>query len=207
MAWNPNIPQAFDVMSDSQSDLLDDYRAINSFMNINHVDFNGADQGKHKYVQFPVQSSAPATLSTEVALFSRLATQVITTQVPTICFKNSSNGAVYEFGIGRGSTAGWARLPSGALMKWHRIIWPEAGFGSNDSTFTTSWPSDNQYPAFQTTPVFMAGSVVTLQDLKGPQATISAVPVGTTQYTVRVDGTFQLLGWFSFESCVFAIGT
>ena len=38
---------------------------------MNHVDFNGANQGKHKFVTMPEQTDAPDTLENEGAIYSK----------------------------------------------------------------------------------------------------------------------------------------
>lgn len=117
MAYNENIPQPTDALNQSQPQLLANFQAIDTMLNVNHVDFDSpsGDQGKHKWVSFPVQGSSPATLATEVALFSRLSS---ITSANELCFRKSSNGAVYEFTAADQAASGWTRLPSGILLKW-----------------------------------------------------------------------------------------
>jgi hypothetical protein len=72
MAYNNNIPQATDQLSQSQADLLANFQAIQVLVDINHVDFASSDQGKHKWVTWPVQGSAPSFLSGEVGAYNLL---------------------------------------------------------------------------------------------------------------------------------------
>jgi hypothetical protein len=59
MAYQANIPQPGDLLSQSQSDLLNNFMALQTLIDINHVDFASGDQGKHKWVTFPVQGAIP----------------------------------------------------------------------------------------------------------------------------------------------------
>src|SRR5271170_2902273 len=54
---NFNIPQIDQKLSDSQDDLLNNFGAINDFLDINHFTFNDIDgnDGKHKYIQMILQ--------------------------------------------------------------------------------------------------------------------------------------------------------
>ena len=63
MAYNNNIPLAADQLSVSQADLLNNFATISTYLNVNHVDFNGADQGKHKLLTLPVQTPAAPTVN------------------------------------------------------------------------------------------------------------------------------------------------
>src|SRR5438445_164595 len=54
MAYQSNIPQATDQLSVSQGDILNNFAALSTFLNINHVDFASGDQGKHKWVTLTV---------------------------------------------------------------------------------------------------------------------------------------------------------
>ena len=127
MAYNPNIPQSTDIISQSQNDLLNNFQALSTYLNINHVDFNTADQGKHKYLTLPVQAGSPpiAFGAGEVALYSFLSpvtaknelyvnktNQVTVTQIPATASILSTTSAPIN------NTDGWTYLPSGMLLKW-----------------------------------------------------------------------------------------
>lgn len=137
MAYNNNIPQPNDAISVSQGDILNNFAAISTFVNVNHVDFNGADQGKHKWVTMPVQGAAPATGGGEIALFSRTSTL---TSVPEMAFRRDTNGAVIEFTSSAPTAIGWTRLPSGILLKW--------GNSSANGLTTYTFPAGATIPAF-----------------------------------------------------------
>ncbi len=122
MAYNANIPQPTDIQAQSQVDLLNNFQAIGVWVNIDHVDFSSVDQGKHKKVTFPVQAPAPAFAAGEIGLYNLLSPITGVNQL----FIVNSAGATTEVNASILSTnanpgnnvSGWARLPSGVLLKW-----------------------------------------------------------------------------------------
>lgn len=142
MAYNNSIPQPTDALKNSQADLLANFQAIKTLIDVNHGTFDSANQGKHLYVSFPVQGASPATLAGEVALFSRASSY---TGVTELSYRRESNGAVTEctaadLTIGQG----WSFMPSGLLLKWGYAT--VAGSGAQTILF----------PVGPTIPVFSA---------------------------------------------------
>lgn len=121
MAFNANIPQPNDVIAISQADLLNNFAAINTYVNVNHVAFNNADQGKHAQVQFPVGplGGQPFTYSAgEIGLQSLNQTP---TNIPDIWMSRGTSPAFPITGsangtIGTNTAVSWTYLPSGLLM-------------------------------------------------------------------------------------------
>ncbi len=72
MAYNANIPLATDQLSQSQIDINANFQALKTLIDVNHVDFASADQGKHAKVTFPAQSPAPTFILGEIGLYSFL---------------------------------------------------------------------------------------------------------------------------------------
>jgi len=140
MAYDSTIPQASDKIKDSQPQILANFSGIKTLVDINHVTFDDPNEGKHKYVSMPEQSSAPTVAANELALFSQEGTY---TSVSELAFRRESSGDVVEF-TGAGKTnVGWTILPSGILIKWGR---------SSSSTGTTNitWPTGATIPVFST---------------------------------------------------------
>lgn len=71
MVYNENIPQATDNPSQSQAQILSNFREISTAFNTNHGNFNASDQGKHSFLQIPEQSSAPATSANEGGIYTK----------------------------------------------------------------------------------------------------------------------------------------
>jgi hypothetical protein len=122
MAYNPNIPQPTDILSQSQGDLLANFQGIDVWVNVDHAGFGSPVEGKHNKVSFPVQSPAPAFLAAEIGLYNFLSP---ITGVNQLFIVNSAgattevNASVLSTNANPGNNvAGWARLPSGVLLKW-----------------------------------------------------------------------------------------
>src|SRR5215475_2350101 len=105
MAWNPNIPQATDALSQSQADILANFQALDSLF----------DGGVQNFVLFPVQTSDPTTSSTEVALYSKIDSA---TSNQELFFRRTSSGQTIDCTGSNQATSGWSYLPSGLLIKW-----------------------------------------------------------------------------------------
>ncbi len=116
MAYQNNIPQATDLLSQSQSDILDNFAAIQTLIDVDHVDFANADEGKHKKVTFPVQSPAPSFGVGEIGLYNFLDP---ITGLNELYISNSA-GTDYPITAAETPTvtSGWTYLPSGLLMVW-----------------------------------------------------------------------------------------
>jgi len=130
MAYNGLIPQATDLISASQPQILANFTAIETFVTVNHVGFASADQGKHKFVTFPVQAVTPATVAGDVALFSKASAL---TGKNELFFQDGSGNPlnIVPFTASDPAVTGWAYLPSGILMKWGTL----AGNGSSVFAF------------------------------------------------------------------------
>jgi len=103
MAFNPNIPQPSDSLSQSQADILANFQAIEPLFS----------QGIQDFVILPAQGSAPATGASEIALYSKTVSGA-----PQLFMRQQSNGTEYNFTSSLQASSGWARLPSGILIKW-----------------------------------------------------------------------------------------
>lgn len=122
MPYQANIPQPTDQLSASQDDLLQNFASIYAAWNINHVTFDAADQGKHKYVNFPVQAAAPA-LAADAGFYALAAGLFV-----------HAPGAANDFNITQKAfntaTFAWSYLPSGLLLKCGRTTTDALGHGT-----------------------------------------------------------------------------
>lgn len=118
MAYNANIPQPGDQISQSQADILANFQATGAFVAIDHAGFNTADAGKHNKITFPEQAGAPAAMAaTEIGLYN------IVNPVTTfneLYIRQNQGGTVYDTPLTAclAATPGWTYLPSGLILKW-----------------------------------------------------------------------------------------
>lgn len=120
MAYTYNIPQKTDIPKISQSQILANFTGIKTLIDINHVTFDDADQGKHKFLQMPEQSSAPTTAVNEGALYTKVGA---TSAVTELAFRRENSTTVIEMtATGLDGTTYWSMLPSGLLLKWGTVV-------------------------------------------------------------------------------------
>ena len=117
MAYNANIPQATDKLINSQADIKDNFTAINTLVNVNHIGFDVANSGKHLNVDLPNSATHPLVAATELLLYNFVNP---TTTVNELYVKKAGALGVAGTAITArgGTTAGWTYLPSGLLVKW-----------------------------------------------------------------------------------------
>lgn len=126
MAFNANIPQPTDTLSQSQADILANFQAIAPLF----------VQGIDPFVIFPVQGSAPSTGASQLAIYSK-----DVSGTPQLFMRQQSNGTEFNFTSSLKANAGWTYLPSGVLMKWGRV-----GITLNNQPITL--PTGGGIPAF-----------------------------------------------------------
>lgn len=148
MPYSPNIPQATDFIPASQPPLLANFQEINTLFNVNHVGFNVADQGKHKFVTMPTQADpGPVPLANEINLFSR---QSPFSLQPELAFRRSA-GAEQEISTSLQASPGWCFTSSGLLLKWGQL-----------TALAADYPAGTNFlfPVAATIPVY--GSIFTV---------------------------------------------
>lgn len=125
MAWQPNIPRPTDEISQSQADLLGNFQAINTLVNVNHEDFGDPNEGKHKFVQMPEQGAGPGTGANIGAIYTKDVAGV------TQLFYQDSNAKESQLTDNASeTTSGYIYLTKTLLMQW------DAAPKNNGDTFT-----------------------------------------------------------------------
>jgi hypothetical protein len=114
MAYQPNKPEATDQLSQSQTDLQNNFQSINTSFNQNHVTFDIADTGKHKFIQFPVQAADPVAVAGQVDVYNKLFGAV------NELYIQKSNGTQVPVTASTQAQTGYCYLPCGLIMKWGR---------------------------------------------------------------------------------------
>lgn len=120
-----NVPLAGQTLAGSRPDINSNFSVIDTAFSVDHVGYNITNQGRHNRVSFPTRSPVPAAEAGIVQLFSVLST--ITNQ-PELVFRHQlgstapAAGQIVEFTSAGWANPGWAKLPSGILLKWHSGI-------------------------------------------------------------------------------------
>lgn len=129
MPYTDNVPQATQRINDTQVLILQNFMNISTLIDVNHVTFGAAGEGKHKWIHFPRQTdvvgppvTGPSTVGTDdLAVFAKLGT------TGTQLFLRRSNIAVGGAAINftelnaPNNNNGWTYLPSGLLLVWGRV--------------------------------------------------------------------------------------
>lgn len=190
MAYKPNIPMATDAISQSQIDLQNNFGALKTLIDVNHVDFtNTADQGKHLKVTFPVQSVAPVFNVGEIGMYNLNYSFTTFNEL----FVTNSRGASYPMtasNVSAISNNGWTYLPSGALM-----VWGISSMNSATSTVTIPFNSVAGFPGFT---VGISFPFFTVRASSGAPAFVTFGTATLTQFTAfKSTGTAAVsFGWF-----------
>ena len=148
--YTNTIPQAADLISDSQPPILENFQAIQELIEVNHVTFNTADFGKHKSVMFPDQTGSTPIFG---GLNGLWAENYTVTGKPEIWYNNfnvvPANSRQYPITaslLSTNSTPGtgvdsWSYLPGGMIMK--------QGSGTTTAgAYTYSFPVAANIPVF-----------------------------------------------------------
>lgn len=90
MPYTDNVPQSGQTLGTTQPLIQSNFSIITTAQSVNHVAYDDADQGKHKFLQMPEQGSAPTTAANEGALYTKVDTGTpATTQ---LFYRNESAG-------------------------------------------------------------------------------------------------------------------
>src|SRR3990167_4213269 len=130
MVFKSNIPQPTDDLSDIQQDLLANNQQLDTSMGKNHYPFTDltAANGKHKFVQMPIGSTAvppfatipPGILANEGALYVQTSgtdSQLYYTPDVTGNEYQMTRCITASFGSFAGAQ-GWTFLPGGLLLQY-----------------------------------------------------------------------------------------
>ncbi len=125
MTFQRNIPQPGDLISVSQDNLLQNFQAINDSYDVNHILFNLAGDGKHKFVEMPTQITDPAGGASEVTIFARAETLPFVGEV-NLWYKRNAEATAFQL-TGTNplnDASGHTFLPGGLLMQWLLVASP-----------------------------------------------------------------------------------
>lgn len=204
MAYNQNIPQPADQIKNSQPQILANFQEINTALAVNHVGFNDADQGKHKFIQFPRQVATPATAPTETALFSKIGEKSGESELN---FVRQDNGIVIPFTESLiNPDNGWTFYPSGFLCKWGYAA-VNAGVGTG-ATFSITFPILAEQRAF-TSPPYFVNFVPSSNGVLANGLKIVTTYDYTSSTALTINGSFYSISgnWPDFRMYYYAIGT
>lgn len=135
MTFNRNIPQAADLISVSQGQLLTNNTQLATLFDVDHVTWDDAtiaDRGKHRAVHVKDQAGDPTTAAGEGAVYNN---------ADDLYFRRASNGDIILLSGGTPSPSGPTQpghtwLPGGLLMQWDLVSFG-LGVLTKVATFST----------------------------------------------------------------------
>ena len=151
MPYDPNIPQPSDNLSDSQSDILQNFQTLDTVFAINHFLFSdaSANKGKHKFIELPELAAIPPGLvSGEETIYSK----VVAGSGQVFFTRGSSGVEIQLTGPGTPSALqnGYTFLAGGIVIQWGLVV---QAFSSGSTTGTTLFNTP-----FLNTPFIVTGN-------------------------------------------------
>lgn len=127
MAYIRNIPQSGDQLDVSQGQILNNFAAIGDWVEVNHVEFNTGDQGKHDLVEFfrntAFTNVVPNANNQEIILGADLDPN--TQKVELVLKRNSTEYSIFTSKLSNADVTtnilNQVRLTSGILLRFDTI--------------------------------------------------------------------------------------
>lgn len=128
MTYNPNIPQASDKISQSQSDILTNFTQLDLIFDNDHFKYSaGANNGFHRQVQFPTIPTPPVVAGVGSALYTAADAGGKT----QLFFKNflQTIQVTGVTGTLAAATNSFITLPGGIIVAWGTDTGASSGSG------------------------------------------------------------------------------
>lgn len=195
-----NVPLAGQTLNVTQVPINQNFATIDTAFAVDHVAYNIAGQGQHNKVSFPTQNPVPAPQAGICQLYSQVST--ITNQ-PELVFTHQVGSTaptaaqIVEFTSAGWTTPGWARLPSGILLKWNTLNF--AGGSSltvNVNTVPAGSPAFTNILNVQVSTIDSNASyneVIGIRNITLPTVTFSAFDGNIPPITVQV--SYLIIGY------------
>ena len=113
MAYNAIIPQAADLLSQSQAGILGNFTEINNLIDPN--------TGQLKKALIIDTAADPVTTAAQVGFYQKVGA---TSAVPELFFRRNTSGAVIPMTEAVKTDPGWTYLPSGIILQWGSMTIP-----------------------------------------------------------------------------------
>ena len=138
------VPLPGQTLLQTRDQISGNFTVINTAFEVNHVAYNDANQGKHKWVTFPRQAATPVPpfVGTEMSLYTLLNATSGTSEL----YVQKGVGAGIPFTLSaNGGVSGWTYIPSGMKM-----VWGQGTILAGSSTATVLFSSVAGFPGFST---------------------------------------------------------
>jgi len=142
--YQPNIPQASNLISISQNDILENFQQLNTAWNVDHSAFNLASQGQHTKVTLTAPIANPNKATPIASLYTKAAPTTILSDL--YYQNNSTSNDVVQLTGGGITSAAWCYFngATGALITGYNVTsTSRTALGSYTINFTRSFSSTN----------------------------------------------------------------
>lgn len=181
--FTDGIPLASQTLGQTFQDIQNNFTNYRQVTEVNHVDVNGVNRGKHNFQQNPVQGSAPSTNTTEMATYTKTVNGN-----PRYFVRQANNGAEIQTSGPTPTISGnngLTYLPGGLCLQWGRI--------STNSVATT-------WAATFTSTFQLVYSITATASQADRYVAITALT--TSGFTARLNNSQngQVIYWFAIGS-------
>lgn len=198
----PTVPTATQQINNTQQPIETNFQDISELIGINHIPFNTANTfGKHNYIDYLSQSSAPGCSTGQMVMFAQtvngvnqlayqypnISTVYPITGNPTIPSGNGAGGVIIF--NGSQTEAGYQYLAGGIVMVFGLVTfttptYPTPYTGSQTFTFI-QWGAQPQF----TQSVFYMGILPWALSPSPGTGLVTATPINLTEFTISVQNS------------------
>jgi hypothetical protein len=192
--YNNNIVNPNDLLSDSQQEINDNFDVLDTFINVNHVGFDVAASGKHKFVTMPSLIYLNTPLANELDVLCNLSPN---TNVPEAYFNSAATATIPSLTAhNQPFNSTWA------VFGGEGLILKQINVGGINGFYLVNFPTGAGIPVFN--------NIYTVQAcIKGPSTVgfgmVAVTGFTRTQVALRVHSTRPGLTT-SFNVAIMAIG-
>lgn len=144
MALN-NVPLAGQSLSVTRNPINQNFSTINTGFAVDHIEYNLANQGMHKFIEFPT-AGTPGVVAGKLDLYPKLNNAGNFQSGRNEVFVQPAGaiggllGGAFAMTAALPNANGWAYLPSGLILQWGTIN------GNNGGPNAYNWPSGAPFP-------------------------------------------------------------
>jgi hypothetical protein len=151
--YTPNVPQAATPFNQTQAPILNNFRAINEIVSVNHGSFNTNNYGKHNSVTMQFQTDQPTTQTNQITMFTQATPDGPNDAEIFITYPNNSTPVQISIpsttntptGTSFGTaTEGYVTFPSGIKIRWG-VANMKANSSNTTINFTIGTPAFQKY--------------------------------------------------------------
>lgn len=136
--YDPLIPQANDLISQSQADILNNFTQLNTIFNNDHWTWDSsisANRGYHRQISFPTALGSDPSLSGRAGYIFLKNDANDASARPQVYYKNITETLQVTNRFHSAVTNGYIQLPGGIILMWGTAVIPNTSSGQVNVTF------------------------------------------------------------------------